>query len=158
MPNNSGNDRLTEKQKRFADEYITDLNATRAYMAVYLAVKKESVAAQAGSRLLKNVKVRAYIDARLQEISGAKVADAKEVMEYLSAVMRGDTTEEVVVVEGSGEGYSTARRIDKGIGARDRIKAAELIGKRYSLFTDRLQVEGATVVQIIDDITKEEKE
>lgn len=58
---------LTEKQKRFADEYLIDLNATRAYKVAYPNVKKDDVAAQAGSRLLRNVKVSAYIEKRIKE-------------------------------------------------------------------------------------------
>lgn len=53
---------LTEKQKRFADEYLIDLNATRAYKAAYPNIKKDETAAAAGARLLKNVKVAEYIE------------------------------------------------------------------------------------------------
>lgn len=48
---------MTEKQKIFADEYLIDLNATRAYRVAYPSVKKDETAAQAGSRMLRNVKV-----------------------------------------------------------------------------------------------------
>ena len=75
------------------------------------------------------------------------IADQNEVLRYLTAVMRGEETEEVVVVEGSGDGFSSARGVEKGIGAKDRIKAAELLGKRYSLFTDKVDLDGA--VQVI---------
>ena len=126
---------LTEKQKIFADEYLIDLNATRAYRVAYPAVKNDDTAAAAGSRLLKNVKVAVY-------------------MEHLTAVMRGEVKEEVVVVEGAGEGYSEAKIIEKQIAERDRIKAAELLGKRYSMFTDKLDINGVEGVVIVDDIPK----
>lgn len=145
---------MTEKQKRFADEYIIDLNATRAYKAVYKNVKNDETAKAAASRLLTNVNVKKYIDKQLQIISDSKIADATEVMKYLTAVLRGDETEEVVVVEGCGEGCSSAVRVNKGIGAKDRIKAAELLGKRYGIFTDKLQVDGVTAVQILDNIPR----
>ena len=145
---------MTDKQKRFADEYIIDLNATRAYKAVYKNVKNDETAKAAGSRLLTNVNVKKYIDEQLQIISDSKIADATEVMKYLTAVLRGDETEEVVVVEGCGEGCSSAVRVNKGIGAKDRIKAAELLGKRYGIFTDKLQVDGITAVQILDNVPK----
>lgn len=143
---------MTEKQKRFADEYLIDLNATRAYKVAYSKVKKDTVAATNGGKLLRNAEVKNYIDEQLQEISNAKIADATEVMEYLTAVLRGDTTEEVIIVEGDGDGCSSARLMDKGIGAKDRIKAAELLGKRYGIFTDKLKIDGNAVVQIFDDI------
>lgn len=146
------------KQQKFADEYLIDLNATRAYKVAYPNVKKDEVAAQAGSRLLRNVKVKNYIDAKLQEISNSKIADVTEVMQYLTAVLRGEETEEVIVVEGCGDGCSDARKIDKGIGAKDRIKAAELLGKRYGIFTDKVQLDGPAVVQILDDIPKGDKD
>ena len=143
---------MTKKQKRFADEYIIDLNATRAYRAAYSGIKSDEVARKAGSRLLTNVDIRLYIDGKIAEISDRKVAKAQEVMEYLTSVLRGEETEEVVVVEGCGDGRSTAIKMDKGICARDKLKAAELIGKRYGLFTDKVQLDGPALVQVIDDI------
>jgi Phage terminase, small subunit len=143
---------MTEKQKRFADEYIIDLNATRAYKVAYSSVKNDETAKAAASRLLTNVNVKNYVDEQLQEISDGKIADATEVMKYLTAVLRGEEKEEVIVVEGCGDGCSSAVRVNKGIGAKDRIKAAELLGKRYSIFTDKVQVEGVTAVQILDNV------
>lgn len=141
---------MTEKQKRFCDEYLIDCNATRAYKAAYPHVKNDAVAAAAGARLLGYVSVREYIDARLAEISSAKVATAQEVMEYLTSVMRGESMAEIVVVEGEGDGMSTARRVQKAPDEKERLKAAELLGKRFALFTDQVQVQGAVPV-IIDD-------
>ena len=60
---------LTEKQKRFCEEYLIDLNATRAYRAAYPSVKKDATAAQAASRMLRNVKVRDFIQELKQEHS-----------------------------------------------------------------------------------------
>ncbi|MBS6559251.1 MAG: terminase small subunit [Clostridiales bacterium] len=145
---------LTEKQKRFADEYLIDLNATRAYRAAYSSCKKDEVAAVNGSKLLRNTKVEKYINAELEKIQSAKIADAQEVMEHLTAAMRGEIQEEVVVVEGTGEGCSDARIIRKQISEKDRIKAAELLGKRYSLFTDKMDVSGVEGVVIVNDIPK----
>lgn len=142
---------LTANQQKFADEYIIDCNATRAYMAAYPAVKKDNVARAAGARLLANVSVKAYIDEQLERIRSEKTAEAQEVMEYLTAVMRGESESEIVVVEGCGDGCSEARRIKKAPDEKDRLKAAELLGKRYSLFTDKLNVSGVMPVQIVDD-------
>ena len=142
---------MTEKQKRFADEYLIDANATRAYKAVYPNVKSDEAAMSSSSRLLRNDKVKAYIDEQLEKISSEKIADASEVMKYLTSVMRGEHTEEVVVVEGHGDGVSSATRVDKDISAKDRLKAAELLGKRYGIFTDKVNLEVEPVV-IMNDL------
>ncbi len=158
--------KLTEKQKRFADEYLIDLNATRAYKVIYKNVKKDDVARANGSRLLTNANVKSYIDEKLQEISDTKIADAKEVMKYLTSVMRREYKEVVVVTCKNRKSFydknGKKQIVDKEepklveIPAKlsDANKAAELLGKRYSLFTDKLQVDSSAAVQIIDDISQ----
>lgn len=131
--------KLTEKQKIFANEYLIDLNATRAYKKAYPKIKKDSVAASAAARMLRNVKVKNYIEEQLKKIEDESIADAKEVMQYLTKVMRNEVTEEVVIVEGEGDGCSSARIVKKDISAKDRNKAAELLGKRYRLFVDKVE-------------------
>lgn len=133
--------RLTDKQMIFANEYLVDLNATRAYKKAYPNVKKDSVAATNGNRLLRNAKVKNYIDEQLKKIEDESIANATEVMKYLTSVMRNELTEEVVVVEGEGEGCSSARIVKKDISAKDRNKAAELLGKRYRLFVDKVEAD-----------------
>ncbi len=137
---------MTEKQKRFADEYLIDLNATRAYMAVYKNCKSEQAAAACASKLLRNTKFREYIDEQLKEIHNEKIADATEIMEYLTAVVRGTSSAEVVVVEGTGDGCSAAKTMQKKPDEKEKLKAAELLGKRYGLFTDKIQLDGVTRV------------
>jgi len=143
---------MTENQKRFADEYIIDLNATRAYRKAYPSARSDATASANGSRLLANAKVKNYIDRRLAEIRGGKIADAKEVMEYLTAVIRGESTAEVVVVENVGDYMSKARRIKKSPDEKERLKAAELMGKRHGIFTDKLKVDAPIPVVIHDDL------
>lgn len=143
---------MTEKQKRFADEYLIDCNATRAYKAAYPKVKKDEAARVNASKLLTKANIRAYIDEQLEKIHDKNTADAKEVMEYLTSVMRGESESEMVVVEGAGEGQSKARKIMKAPEERDRLRAAELLGKRFGLFRDKLDVTSAATVTIVDDI------
>jgi len=131
---------VTEKQKLFADEYLIDLNATRAYLAAYPNVKNKEVARRAGSRLLTFVDVQAYIDERLDMIHSEKTADAQEVIEYLTSVLRGESMSDEIVVEGTGDGCSEARIVRKAPNENNKLKAAELLGKRYGLFTDKQQV------------------
>lgn len=147
---------MTDKQRKFCDEYLIDCNATRAYKLAYPNVKSESAATSGASRLLRNVKVKTYIDEQLEKISSEKIADAKEVMEYLTTVLRGESQSEIVVIEGTGDGCSDARKMNKAPDEKERLKAAELLGKRYGLFTDKLEVDGNAKVVITDDIPKDD--
>lgn len=142
---------MTEKQKRFCDEYLIDLNGTRAYKAAYPSVKNDKTAGANAARLLGNASVRAYLDERLEQLHNERTADAAEVMEYLTAVLRGESKASVVVVESVGDGCSEARTITKPPDERERLKAAELLGKRFGLFTDKLNVEGNIPVVIAGD-------
>lgn len=142
--------KLTERQKRFADYYIETGNAAEA--ARQAGYKQPQVQ---GSENLVKPNVKVYIQQRLQALEDKRIASAAEVLKYLTAILRGDETEEVVVVEGCGDGRSEASKIDKNISAKDRIKAAELLGKRYGIWVDRQQVEGSAAVQIVDNVPKE---
>ena len=128
---------LTEKQQRFCEEYLIDLNATRAYKAVYKNCKKDESARVNGSKLLTNTNIKAYIDEKLEEIHTRNTADAREVIEYLTSVMRGKSEAEIVVVEGMGDGYSKAVKVNKAPDEKEKLKAAELLGKRFGLFIDK---------------------
>lgn len=132
--------KLTEKQKRFCDYYIETGNATESYLKAGYKVKTDGAARANASRLLTNANIKSYIDKRLKELEDKRIAKAEEVLKHLTAAMRGEIEEEVVVVEGIGEGESRARVLKKQISAKERIKAAELLGKRYTLFTDKLDV------------------
>jgi len=151
-------DGLTEKQRIFCIEYLKDLNGTRAYKVAYPHVKNDNTAAAAASRLLRNVKIKSYIDEKMKEIEDKQIAKAEEVLKHLTAAMRGEIKEEVVVTENIGDYESRARIIKKQISAKDRIKAAELLGRRYSLFTDKVDIEGNLGVTIIDDVSSDEDE
>ena len=128
--------KLNIKQKKFADEYLVCSNATESAIK---AGYSEKTAYSIGQRLLKKVEVKSYIDERLKILESEKIAQADEVMKYLTKVLRGEETEEIIVVEGQGDGISKARKIKKEISPKDRLKAAELLGKRYGLFTDKVE-------------------
>ena len=134
---------MTEKQQKFADEYIICLNATQAYKKAYPNIKKDEVARANGSRLLANANVKAYIDERMEQLKSERVADQQEVLSYLTSVMRGETQEQTLI--SIGELGQTITDID--VGAKDRIKAAELLGKRHRLWTDKVEADvSGTVV------------
>ena len=145
--------KLTEKQKRFADYYIEIGNITEA--AVKAGYSKKTARVIGQENLLKPA-IKGYIDEKLEAMQDERTASAKEVLEFLTKSMRGEIKEEVVVVEGTGDGTSEARMIKKQIGLRDRIKSAELLGKRYRLFTDKVEVEGVVPVMIVGESELEE--
>ena len=145
--------KLTEKQKRFADYYIETGNITEAATRAGYSKKTARVIGQ--ENLLKPA-IKGYIDEKLEAMQDERTASAKDVLEFLTKSMRGEIKEEVVVVEGTGDGTSEARMVKKQIGLRDRIKSAELLGKRYRLFTDKVEVEGVVPVMIVGESELEE--
>lgn len=146
--------RLTENQKKFCDEYLIDCNATRAYKAVYKTCKKDETASVCSSKLLRNAKVKKYIDEQLAKINSEKIADAEEVMEYLTSVMRGESQAEIVVVEGCGDGVTNAVKIAKAPDEKERLKAAELLGKRFGLFKEKVSSDdGGQKITFVEDLS-----
>ena len=126
---------MTAKQKRFCDEYLIDLNATQAAIR---AGYSENTAEQIGYQLLQKTSVQEYIKKRMDEKDKELIADQDEVLKYLTAVMRGNSQSEVVVVENIGDFCSEARTMQKAPDEKERLKAAELLGKRYGLYTDKI--------------------
>lgn len=110
-------DKLTPKQKAFCDYYIKLGNAAEAYKKAYSCTNDTTARTNANKNLQKPT-IKAYIEERLKEIENTRIADAKEVMEYLTRVMRGEEKDQF--------------GLDASL--QDRTKAAELIGKRYSIF------------------------
>lgn len=139
---------MTKKQKRFCDEYLIDCNATQAAIR---AGYSEKTAYSIGVENLKKPEIKSYIEQELERIRDNNIADAAEVMKYLTSVLRGESLAEIVVVEGDGDGCSSARRINKAPDEKERLKAAELLGKRYSLFKDNMTLE-IEPVMIVDDL------
>ena len=129
--------KLTLKQQRFADEYIISGNI---YNSLIKAGYSENYAKSDGCKILANPSVKTYIDEKLKELSDKKIADQHEVLSYLTSVLRGETQSEIVVVEGQGEGVSRAKPMQKAPDEKERLKAAELLGKRMGLFKDKIDV------------------
>ena len=147
--------KLTEKQMLFCENYLMTMNAVDAYLAVYKNCKSRDNASKHASRLLALPHIRAYVDTCLEKAHSNKVADIHEVMEYLTSVMRGETSAEEVMVVGTGEGCSEPCKVSKAPSEKERLKAAELIGKRYALFTgsDTKEDDSDSVV-IVNDAPK----
>ncbi|WP_337544826.1 terminase small subunit [Megasphaera sp.] len=130
--------KLTEKQKRFVDYFIElgdMVNAARK------AGYSNASALDAPNWLNPNKpQYKAYlkdtIGKRLQELKNARTASLSEVLEFMTSTMRGELKEDVVVTEGTGEGCSEARVIQKQVSARDRLEAAKALEKRLGRFID----------------------
>ena len=124
---------LTEKERIFADEYIKTTNATQSAIK---AGYSEKTASSKGSQLLRKVKVRQYIDNVMDKRSKNTIATADEVLQYLSRVMNGEEKD--------------AFGLD--VSVADRTKAAELLGKRHMLFTDKVKLDAEIEIDISDRI------
>lgn len=125
--------KLTPKQRAFADYYIETGNATEAARrAGYKGKNLNRIA----SENLSKLDIKQYIDERLSKIEDERIAKGEEVLQYLTKVMRGEEKDQF--------------GLDASL--QDRTKAAELLGKRYRLFTEKVDVEGVQKVQIVDDI------
>ena len=135
---------LTLKQRKFCDEYIISGNTEQA--AIKAGYSKAYARGNA-HKLVANVSMKSYIDARLSEIASKKIAQQEEVLQYLTSIMRGEETEQTL--RGLGEGEQMIDDIE--VSAKDRIKAAELLGKRYGMWTEKVDVSGGVVFITGDD-------
>ncbi len=137
---------VTERQKRFCDEYLIDLNATQAAVR---AGYSEKTAGQIGEQNLKKLEISEYIKRQLEAMHKDSIATADEVLGYLTSVLRAESKSRVVIGTPMG-----AQEIDKPPDEKERLKAAELLGKYHAIWTDRSQVENIGPVQIINDIPR----
>ena len=132
---------LNARQKRFAAEYLIDMNATQAAIRAGYSAK---TAGSIGQQLLNKLEIKQAVEQGLEQIQSAKVADAQEVMEYLTSVMRGESKAHVLSL--CGDGFQEV--ITKPPDERERLKAAELLGKRYAMFNDKINLQGAVPIVI----------
>lgn len=132
---------LNVKQEAFCLHYAKTGNATESYkIAGYNAKTEGSVYANA-NRLLKNDKVKARLKELADELASEKIANIREVQEFLTSVIRGETTDDVVVTEGCGDGVSEAKIVNVRTNNMARIKAATELAKMQGGYDNKLQVE-----------------
>ena len=117
-------DEISQAQKNFVDYFIESGNQTEAYKKAYPKCKNDNSAAASASKLLRNNKVKQYLDARMAAVDSDKIATAEDVLEYLTSVMRREEKDQF--------------GLDASLS--DRTKAAELLGNRYMLFKEQLDV------------------
>lgn len=125
---------LTAKQQRFCDEYLIDLNATQAAIR---AGYSEKTAKQIAAENLSKPYLKEYIQKRMEEKEKELIADQTEVMKYLTSVLRGKSESSVLARDEIG----ADRVISKPPDEKERLKAAELLGKAHMMFTDKVQQE-----------------
>lgn len=141
---------MTTKQRNFCKEYAKTMNVTQSAKKAGFS---ENYAKSKAYKLLENEEIKEYIEKITASSLKEDIADANEISRYLTKVLRGKEKESVVVVS-KWDGVQTVK---KSVGAKERIRAAELLGKMYAMFTDNIDV-GDSKVVIVDDIdnTKEE--
>ncbi|MGX0083798.1 terminase small subunit [Staphylococcus hominis] len=139
---------LTLKQKQFADEYIRTGNA---YQSAINVGYSEKYAKARSHKMLENVGINQYIDDNLEIIQKESIAEADEIMRYLTRVLRAEEKEEILVYVG--DGMQEIQTIQPS--TKDRIKAAELLGKRYRMWTEKQEIEITTPI-FIDDVPEED--
>ena len=142
---------LNQRQKMFVHEYLITGNV---YQSAIKAGYSENYAKGNSVKLFENESIKKYLDERLKEIESQKIADAAEVMRYLTSVMRNETREEVPMVVSNGD-WSEIQIVKKDTSIKDRNKAAEMLAKRLGILTDKISLDIAPVV-IKDDVTDED--
>ncbi len=144
--------KLTLKQQRFADEYIKSGNA---FQSAIRAGYSKNYASKNVSKLLENVGVKTYIDNRLEELKKESIADQDEIMQYLTSVMRGQINDVELMNVPVGDFVSEIQAHEKRSDTSARTKAAELLGKRYRMWTEKQEVELTTPI-FVDDVPEDD--
>lgn len=121
----------------------TSSQLTRQQLLLKQGIVKKT-ARSIGQENLTKPDIKAYIDERLEKLESEKIATQEEVLQYLTSIMRGDQQEKTLISVGE----FGQKIVDIDVGAKDRIKAAELLGKRYRLFTDKVEMDVSSDVTI----------
>ena len=143
-------EKLTEKQKRFVDFYIQTGNASEA---ARLAGYSKKISSSIGSENLRKPEIKNAINARLKEFESSRKADAKEILEYMTSVMRGELEEEVISAVGTGDGKFEPKVVTKHVGIKERNKAAEMLAKVHGLFNEKTEVKVDAAQLLIDTLS-----
>lgn len=142
--------KLTAKQRLFADEYIKSGNATQsAIKAGYSPKTVRSI----GQENLTKPDIKAYIDAKMSEIESRKIADAKEVLQYLTRVLRGEEKEEIPDNVNGGTIKRPPLIKDRTVAAREIMKRYPLDDPMIAAQLKKLQAEADTAIWKRDELT-----
>lgn len=138
---------MTPKQKLFCDEYLIDLNGTQAAIR---AGYSEKTAKQIGVENLSKPVLRSYIDERLANKASSLIASQDDVLRLLTGIIEGN--ERGTALVGIGQGAQRVEQVQPT--NAEKIRAAEILGKYYKLFTERKELEVTGAIQIIEDVPK----
>ncbi|MGK8550572.1 terminase small subunit [Staphylococcus epidermidis] len=141
--------KLNLKQQAFVDEYI---KTGTAYQSAIRAGYSEKYAKSSSHKLLENVGIKAEIDKRMEKLKKDTIADQDEILQYLTSVLRGEVTDQELIPIQVGRGEMEVEELEKRSDTNARTKAAELLGKRYMMWTDKQQIETTATVHFDDDI------
>lgn len=136
---------MKEQYKIFCDTYLQTFNASLSYAKAF-PLAGESTCMVNGCKLLKKEEVQEYLKKRLKEAENERVADIQELLEGLTRIIRQEEEEEVVVNKLIGNGMSEVEIVKKKPSTKDILKAIELLGKRYALFTDKVETNVKQVI------------
>lgn len=139
--------KMTLKQQAFCDYYIETGNATEA--AKKAGYKGRNLNRVASENLTK-LDIRNYIDERMAEKEGQRIASQDEVLQFFTSVMRGEVIERVPVVL-----KNRYEMVNKEPSISDRLRAGEDIAKRYGMFREGLDVTNNSLIRIVDDVPDE---
>ena len=145
------NEGLTPKQENFCREFIKCGNASEAYRKAYNCqnMKPETINVKA-CELLKNGNITVRVQELDKEKKNEAIADAQEIQETLTRLLRGEEQEECVAVESIGDYQSRATIIKKQVTPKDRIKAGETLAKMRGYFDITIKLDNKPIIK--DDI------
>jgi phage terminase small subunit len=159
--------KLTAKQERFVEEYLVDLNATQA--AIRAGYSPASAGTVAGENM-KKPQIRARLDEAMAELSRRTGVNQERVIRELARVAfvnapKVVNTKDATVLEDASEDDTAAiasikvkvvkgdfESVEREVKFADKLKALELLGKHFGMFTDKVSLVGAVPVQIVDDL------
>lgn len=144
--------KLSSKQQIFADEYIKSGNA---FQSAIRAGYSKNYANKNISKLLGNVGVKTYINNRMEELKKKAIADQDEILQYLTSVMRGEVTDQELIPIQVGKGTMEVEELEKRSDTNARTKAAELLGKRYRMWTEKIEAE-VTTPTFVNDVPEDD--
>jgi phage terminase small subunit len=142
---------LPIKQEKFCLEYAKSGNQRQAYFKAGYKCKSDEAADANASRLLRNAMVQARLAELAEEIKDASIAGITEMQQTLTAIIRQQLEEEVIVVESVGDFMSEARKMDKKPAIKDIISAINTLGKMQGAFVDKVELNTLPVVISGDD-------
>lgn len=163
--------KMTERQKRFCDEYLIDLNATRAYKAAYKTVKNDKTAAVSGAKLLRNAKISKYLsevmknreertkisqDKVLNELAAVAFSNVADIVTVKKGMVFIKDTEELTEAQTSAIASIKEGRNGIKVKMNDKIKALELLGKHLGLWNEKIELSGSLSTNPFSEMSTEE--